>query len=73
MVGVDSMTQSERIGQDGRAEERRPVMESDDRPNPRTEIHRQQEGIDPDDLSPDIRRSVVKDMPQEREHGLILR
>jgi hypothetical protein len=51
MIGVDGVAEAERIGQEGRADQHRIVMEGNERPNPGQHIGGDQRGVNDAELA----------------------
>ena len=60
MIGVDRMAQAERIGEQSRAEQERPGMQREQRPQPDEDIAADQRGIDSNQSAAEIRATLIQ-------------
>ncbi len=62
VIRVEGVPQAKTIGERGRAEEDRIIVEGDNRPQPCGGVEDEQEGIDRDDFAPDVLTAVVEEI-----------
>ncbi len=73
VVGVDGVTQPERIGEKGGADQHRIIMEGDQRPDPRQHIGENQNDVDADDPATEFRILIVEQSDWRGPHEMTLR
>ena len=61
MIGVDRVAQAERIGEQRRSEQDRPIAEGDERPEPDENIAADQHGVDSDQPAAQIGAALIQD------------
>ena len=60
MVGIDGVAKTERIGQEGGADQHRIIAKRDQRPNPRQNIGGDQQAINADKLAAEFGIPIVE-------------
>ena len=69
VIGVERVSQTETVGERGRAEQQRIGVEGDERPQPCGGVEDEQEDVDRDDFAPDILLLVIEEIGQCDAHS----